>query len=728
MGQVLTAPADVRTHEPQSRQLVPDTRRLVPVAPVKRIQVTVRAALGTMRRRPLWVLLAVFASLVMLSLVMRFSTNPGKPTVTFTKDSSVTQLMSDVQGGKIKSVTYFSRDNVALAAYRDKHDVVVAVPEAMAEQLQRDIVDAHVDLVAGTGSARATSEVVAHGSGHSQLPDILIIIGVIGLVVTGFGAMVLHGNRSSGGYPASGGHPRSGGAHGGARKKQASQVEEALEIPTRFSDVAGCEEAVADLQEMVEFLKDPSRFTRLGAKPPAGALLCGPPGTGKTLLARAVAGEAGVPFLSASGSDFVEKYVGVGASRIRALFEQARTHEAAIVFFDELDAFARRRSDGSESVANSETENTLISLLTELDGFADRGNVIVLAATNREDILDPAVIRPGRLDRKIQIPNPDRRGREQILAVHAAGRPLADDVDLTGVARRTPGFSGAQLEAIVNEACMVAARDDRSEVTQECFDFAVATVAMGRARTSALVPEHDREVTAWHEAGHTLAALLIPEADDPVQVTIIPRGPAGGVTWMGGSDNIFLARRKAHAQLVVAMAGRAAEEALLGGEFTSGASGDLQSATRTATAMVAHYGMSHVGYALRDPKSSEVVAEVERLLRDAHDRAVSLLTAHHALLELVATELLEHETLTFADITALAHRLGVDVAAGVELPEVPVAVNPAPRPEQEPAGPVTRFRPVPVDQLAGRRTRRLLPRSAITTWVRRSGSTPTASA
>jgi len=695
---------------------------------MKRITAVVRAVLGDMRRRPFWVLAAVFASLMMVSLLMRVSAHPGDPTVTFTKDSSVTRLMNDVHAGKVRSVTYFSRDNVALASYRDKHDVVVAVPAALAEQLQSDVVDAKVDLVAGSGPARATTEVVTHRSGHSQLPDVLVIVGVIGLVVTGFGAMVLHGNRSGGRYPTSGGHPRPGGAHGAARRKQPSQVEEALEIPTRFSDVAGCEEAVADLREMVEFLKDPSRFTQLGAKPPAGALLCGPPGTGKTLLARAVAGEAGVPFLSASGSDFVEKYVGVGASRVRALFEQARKHEAAIVFFDELDAFARRRSDGSESVANSETENTLISLLTELDGFADRGNVIVLAATNREDILDPAVIRPGRLDRKIQIPNPDRRGREQILAVHAAGRPLADDVDLTGVARRTPGFSGAQLEAIVNEACMVAAREGRSEVVQECFDFAVATVAMGRARTSALVTEHDREVTAWHEAGHTLAALLIPQADDPVQVTIVPRGPAGGVTWMGGSDNIFLARRKAHAQLVVAMAGRAGEEALLGGEFTSGASGDLQSATNTATAMVAHYGMSNVGYALRDPKSTEVVAEVERLLRDAHERAVSLLTEHRGLLELVATELLEHETLTFAEITALAHRLGVDVAAGVELPEVPVAVNRAPQPEQGSSGPVARFRPEPVDQLAGRRTRRLLPRSAISAWVRRNGSAPTASA
>ena len=318
-----------------------------------------------------------------------------------------------------------------------------------------------------------------------------------------------------------------------------------------------------------------------------------------------------------------------------------------------------------------------MALLTELDGFADRGNIIIIGATNRPDVLDPAVTRPGRLDRKIEVPNPDRRGREHILAVHTRGKPVGDDVDLVGLARRTPGFSGAQLAAVVNEACMVAARRDLDEVTHECFDAAVATIAMGRARTSALVTEHDRRITAWHEAGHAAAAFLVPEADDPVSVTIVPRGPAGGVTWMGGSDDVFLPRRKAHAQLVVAMAGRAAEEVLLDGEYTQGASGDLMTATQTATAMVTRYGMSDLGYAVREPGSAAVVDAVDELLHDAHSRAKALLARHESLLTQVAEELLEHETLSLADIARIADRCGVDRSAPVDLRPLPSKPRPA---------------------------------------------------
>jgi len=327
--------------------------------------------------------------------------------------------------------------------------------------------------------------------------------------------------------------------------KKTPAVEPATVPETRFSDVAGCDEAKAELLELVMFLKEPERFTRTSATAPKGALLTGPPGTGKTLLARAVAGESGVPMFTAAGSDFVEKYVGVGAQRIRALFAAARTHKKAIIFIDEVDAVARRRS-GEGEIAHIESETTLIALLSEMDGF-HTSNVIVIAATNRADMLDPAITRSGRLDRKVEVPNPDRRGREQILDVHTTGKPIQDGVDFTALARRTPGFSGAQLAALVNEACVDAVRRDLTEVTAECFEHAVATIAMGRARTSALVTDHDREVTAWHESGHTLAAFLQEQADDPVQVTIIPRGPAGGVTWMSGNDDQFLPRRKAHA-------------------------------------------------------------------------------------------------------------------------------------------------------------------------------------
>lgn len=422
---------------------------------------------------------------------------------------------------------------------------------------------------------------------------------------------------------------------------------------TTFADVAGQDEAVTDLQEMVEYMTDPERFMRLGAKPPKGALLVGPPGTGKTLLARAVAGEAGVPFYSVSGSDFIEKFVGVGAQRIRALFADARKHEGgAIIFIDEIDAIGRTR-DTTGMGGNQEGENTLISLMTELDGFESRGNVIVLAATNRPDILDSAVTRPGRLDRKVQVSNPDRLGREKILGVHAQGKPIDELVDMTAIARRTPGMSGADMEAIVNEACMVAARRDLDSVDVECFDDAIATIVMGRARTSALIPEHDRINTAWHETGHALAAFLLPDADDPVQVTIVPRGHALGLTWMSGNDEVSLTRAQAHARLVVAMAGRAGEEFYMGGEFTSGASGDIKSATSLATHMASEWGMTRLGMQLRDPKSKEVQEVVAELMDEALDRARSLVMENGAFFTAMVETLLDEENLTHAQIAAL---------------------------------------------------------------------------
>ena len=461
-------------------------------------------------------------------------------------------------------------------------------------------------------------------------------------------------------------------------RKKVVTVEPATVPETRFSDVAGCDEAKSELLELVMFLKEPERFTRTGATAPKGALLSGPPGTGKTLLARAVAGESGVPMFTAVGSDFVEKYVGVGAQRIRALFAAARKHERAIIFIDEVDAVARRRG-GEGETAHVESETTLIALLSEMDGF-HASNVIVIAATNRGDMLDPAITRPGRLDRKVEVPNPDRRGREQILAVHTAGKPIAVGVDFTGLARRTPGFSGAQLQALVNEACVDAVRRDLEEVSSECFEHAVATIAMGRARTSALVTDHDREVTAWHESGHTLAAYLQEQADDPVQVTIIPRGPAGGVTWMSGNDDQFLPRRKAHAQLVTAMAGRAAEEILLDGEFTQGAAGDLQSATDLATSMATRYGMTRLGYQFRPGGSSpaqEVSEVVEELLGEAHTAATKLLGEHKLFLAAVAAELLAEDTLALADVHQIATQLGVARHALVPSPTLPGQVRAA---------------------------------------------------
>jgi cell division protease FtsH len=423
---------------------------------------------------------------------------------------------------------------------------------------------------------------------------------------------------------------------------------------TRFKDVAGCREAVEDLQELVDVLKHPERFTTVGARPPKGALLVGPPGTGKTLLARAVAGEAGVPFFAAAGSDFVEMYVGVGARRVRDIFEKARKAGRAIVFIDEVDAVGRRRSESVTTGGDQEHENTLISLLNELDGFTN-SQVVLIAATNRPDVLDPALTRPGRLDRRVHVGLPDPREREEILSVHTRSKPLAEDVSLTALARRTPGMSGAQLEQVCNEAALVAARAGRSEIRQADLDDSVAYVAMGRARRSAEILEMDRRVTAWHEAGHTVAALRTPHAEPPVAVSIVPRGVAGGVTWTPGSDSQLLTRDQLRARLVVALAGRAAEEMLLDGEFTAGASSDLEQATQMARAMVDRLGMTERGLSVRGQAMSESSEnEVERLLQEAFRTASALLAANRDLLEAIVSALLEHNDLGESDLQQLA--------------------------------------------------------------------------
>jgi cell division protease FtsH len=429
-----------------------------------------------------------------------------------------------------------------------------------------------------------------------------------------------------------------------------------VEIPeTRFSDVAGNDEAVADMAEYVAFLLHPEKFEAVGATMPKGALLTGPPGCGKTLLARAVAGESGVPFFAVSGSDFVEMYVGVGAKRVRALFAKARKHERAIIFIDEIDAIGRKRSD-SVGGSNQESDQTLNALLTAMDGFHE-SKIIVLGATNRPDILDPALLRPGRLDRRVEVVTPDRRGREKILAVHCAKKPaIADDVSLEALARRTPGMSGAELARVVNEACITAANADALSVTSKHFDAAVELVAMGRARVSAIVTPKDRLVTAWHEAGHTTCAYVLDAADKPVSVSIIPRGQAGGLTWMAASDEQFLTRSKASARLTVALGGRAAEMMLLHDDFTQGAYGDLMTATQLATAMALQYGMTSAGLTVHDParlgtdKATRVDGVVEDLLASSLDAATSALKSHETFFLAVVEKLLDLDTLSAVEL------------------------------------------------------------------------------
>ncbi|MGH9177209.1 MAG: ATP-dependent zinc metalloprotease FtsH [Acidimicrobiales bacterium] len=433
------------------------------------------------------------------------------------------------------------------------------------------------------------------------------------------------------------------------------------DVPTtRFTDVAGADEAVSELRELVDFLYEPEKFTAAGAKMPRGVLLVGPPGTGKTLLARAVAGEAGVPFFALSGSDFVETFVGVGASRVRQVFAAARKLGRAIIFIDEIDAVGKTRSNNNNGSGAEERENTLNQLLVEMDGFSESG-IIVLAATNRSDVLDAALTRPGRFDRRITVPAPDRVGRTKILELYARDRQFAPDVDLVSLARQTPGLTGADLAYLMNEAALEAARHGSGVVTAAHLHAALATAVMGRARTSAVVTERDRRITAWHEAGHAVAALLLPHADDPVSVTIVPRGVAGGVTWMGGNDNSFLTRSEAEARLVVAMAGRAAEELHLDGDYTQGAASDFASATSLALSMVSEYGMSDLGPTSRaaythmgSGQADRIGEAVDRILEEALDHARRLIREHARLLEALVAELLVEETVSGHRLSNLA--------------------------------------------------------------------------
>jgi len=432
-----------------------------------------------------------------------------------------------------------------------------------------------------------------------------------------------------------------------------------------FGDVAGADEEKEELQEIVEFLKDPQRFLDLGARIPKGVLLVGPPGTGKTLLAKAVAGEAGVGFLSISGSDFVELYVGVGASRVRDLFDQAKKTSPAIVFIDEIDAVGRQRGTGVGG-GHDEREQTLNQLLVEMDGFAANEGVVVLAATNRADVLDPALLRPGRFDRQIYVGLPDIKGREDILKVHAKGKPLSEDVDLRKLARGTAGFTGADLENLINEAALLAARKDQRFIAMEDLKQAEIKVIAGPEKRSRVIPQHERELTAYHEAGHAVVMHVLPDHDPVSQISIVPRGQAGGMTIsLPEEDRSYLSRRYMEDQIVALLGGRAAEKLCLG-DISTGASNDIQRASAIARKMVASYGMSEkigtvsfdsghdevfIGRTMSQGRSySEAVAaqidsEVRALVSAAYDRCEDILRRQRDKLEAVAQYLLEHETM-----------------------------------------------------------------------------------
>ena len=453
----------------------------------------------------------------------------------------------------------------------------------------------------------------------------------------------------------------------GRSKAKAANKED---IKVRFSDVAGAEEEKQELVEVVEFLKDPKRFTKLGARIPAGVLLEGPPGTGKTLLAKAVAGEAGVPFFSISGSDFVEMFVGVGASRVRSLFEDAKKAAPAIIFIDEIDAVGRQRGVGLGG-GNDEREQTLNQLLIEMDGFEGNEGIIVIAATNRSDVLDPALLRPGRFDRKVLVGRPDVKGREAILKVHARNKPLAEDVDLKLVAQQTPGFVGADLENVLNEAALVAARRNKSVIDASDIDEAEDRVIAGPSKKDKTVSQKEREMVAYHEAGHTIVGLVLSNARVVHKVTIVPRGRAGGyMIALPKEDQMLLSKEDMKEQLAGLMGGRVAEEIIFNVQ-TTGASNDFEQATQMARAMVTEYGMSeklgpvqyegnHAMFGAQSPQKTisertayEIDEEVRSLLNEARNKAAEIIQSNRETHKLIAEALLKYETLDSAQIKSL---------------------------------------------------------------------------
>jgi cell division protease FtsH len=463
-----------------------------------------------------------------------------------------------------------------------------------------------------------------------------------------------------------------GGGRGGAMGFGKSKAKLLTEKQGRvtFDEVAGIDEAKDELEEIVEFLRNPQKFSRLGGKIPKGALLVGPPGTGKTLLARAIAGEAGVPFFTISGSDFVEMFVGVGASRVRDMFEQAKKNAPCIVFIDEIDAVGRSRGSGYGG-GNDEREQTLNQLLVEMDGFEANEGIIIVAATNRPDVLDPALLRPGRFDRQVQVPNPDIKGREKILGVHARKVPLGPDVDLRIIARGTPGFSGADLANLVNESALKAARIGRRFVTMHDFESAKDKVMMGAERRSMVMTEDEKKLTAYHEAGHAIVGLNVPEHDPIHKATIIPRGRALGLVMsLPERDQLSVSYTKYKSKIAMAMGGKVAEELIFGKEnVTSGAASDIQQVSKIARAMVTQFGFSETlgnidyaneqqsylgnyqgGSSTSNDTQAKIDAEVRAIVDEGYERAKAILTERADDLERLAQGLLEYETLTGAEI------------------------------------------------------------------------------
>jgi cell division protease FtsH len=576
-------------------------------------------------------------------------------------------LVASIFGGSSESAK-----GISYSSFRDKVEAgevksVAIAPERISGKLQNDEAFVTVPIPGDNSLYPLLDEkgVDVQGKAEEQPSLILILLyqALPFLLILGIAFFVLRQMQKGGG---------AGGAMGFGKSKAKLLTEKHGKVT--FDDVAGIDEAREELQEIVEFLKDPQKFSRLGGKIPKGALLVGSPGTGKTLLARAIAGEAGVPFFSISGSDFVEMFVGVGASRVRDMFEQAKKNAPCIVFIDEIDAVGRSRGAGLGN-QNDEREQTLNQLLVEMDGFEANEGIIIVAATNRPDVLDPALLRPGRFDRQVVVPRPDIDGRVKILAVHMKKVPLAPDVDGRVIARGTPGFSGADLANLVNEAALLAARRGKRLVAMQEFEDAKDKVMMGTERKSMVMTEDEKKMTAYHEAGHAIVSIYEAASDPIHKATIIPRGRAlGMVMRLPERDNYSYHRDKMHANLSVSMGGRVAEELIFGyDKVSSGASSDIQYATSLARDMVTQWGMSdamgplqyeerqegYLGYgmsqrsAMSDETARKIDAEIRKLVEGGHQRATELLTTHNEQLHLLANALLEFETLSGDEINQL---------------------------------------------------------------------------
>ncbi|WP_208027586.1 ATP-dependent zinc metalloprotease FtsH [Rhabdothermincola sediminis] len=594
---------------------------------------------------------------------------------------------------QVATATIKDRDNVVSGKLTDGTGYKVVYPAEYADELTQRLIEAGIETDADAQSRSVWADVAL------QLLPVMLLIGVFGYLLLGM----------------QGGRPNFGRARTRRPSRDAPRV--------TFADVAGADEAVEELREIRDFLENPAKFHAMGATIPKGVLLYGPPGTGKTLLARAVAGEAGVPFFSISGSDFVEMFVGVGASRVRDLFNQARSAAPAIIFVDEIDAVGRHRGAGYGG-GHDEREQTLNQLLVEMDGFDAASGVILIAATNRPDILDPALLRPGRFDRQIVVDRPDLEGRRAILGVHTQGKPLAEDVNLDIIARRTPGFTGADLANTVNEAAILSARRGESCITMADLEEAIDRVVAGPERKTRVMSEREKRVIAYHEGGHALVGHVLPNADPIHKVSIIARGRALGWTQaLPVEDKNIRSRSELRDELAMLMGGRTAEE-LIFGDPTTGAMNDIERATQIARAMVTQYGMSdalgpqQLGMRTTEPflarehghevNYSDAIAaaidtEVRRLLDEAHDEAREILTLHRATLDRLADALVEQETLgdvelmrIFADLDApgTEHMLPADGVrgAGSAMGDSLTAAEAEPGPTENPDGGPPRFR------------------------------------